>query len=63
MTLTLEKAKELLEEIPEDVQNDPRYQKKFLDLLGDLFDVVGEEWVKEHRVMLSSQWECFLTRV
>jgi len=27
MTLTLEKAKELLEEIPEDVQNDPAIKR------------------------------------
>jgi hypothetical protein len=59
MAVTLKQLKELLGELPEDVQKDPDYQKDFLRIYGALVEDkkdYGHEWVKEHRRMLLSQW-------
>jgi hypothetical protein len=61
--VTLKKAKELYGELPKDVIEDPYYQKEFLILVDEEVKTHGEEWVKEHRVMLLSQWEYVRTLV
>ena len=61
--ITIEKTRELYGELPKDVEEDPYYQKEFLKLVDDEIKNHGEAWVKEHRVMLLSQWEYVRTLV
>ncbi|MGZ5562013.1 MAG: hypothetical protein ACXWER_05875 [Halobacteriota archaeon] len=61
--VTIEKLKELFGELPKDVQQDPYYRKGFLDIYVDLVKHRGEQWVKDHRVLLLSQWDYVRTLV
>jgi len=61
--MNIEKAKELLGELPKDVQEDPYYEKEFLKLTDIVVAQHGEQWVKENREMLLSSWEYVRTLV
>ena len=57
------KAKELLGELPKDIETDSYLRDKFLNLLDGTISRHGEEWVKEHRVMINSGWDYVATLV
>jgi hypothetical protein len=56
--ITAEQAQQLL---GDDVPNDPEILLEFLELLDGVVKDYREEWVKDHKRMLHSQWEYVAT--
>ena len=53
---TIEEFKEMLGELPEDVQKGNYYEKEFLTIMNGVLAREGESWVREHKTMLLEQW-------
>ena len=53
----LRRLEKLFGELPKDVKEDPYYRKEFILIVDGLIHEHGAQWVKDHRVMLLSQWE------
>ena len=60
---TMEEIKEMLgDEFPDDL-TDEIYEKEYLRIMNRMLAREGEQWVREHKVMLASQWEYVRTLV
>ena len=61
---TIEEIEDMLgDEFPKDVKGDDYYEKEFLIIMNGTLAQYGEAWVREHKTMLNSQWECVRTLV
>jgi hypothetical protein len=60
---TIEEWKELLRELPDNVQKDKYYEKEFLTIMNGVLAREGESWVRAHKTMLLSQWTYISTLV
>jgi superkiller protein 3 len=58
--ITVEQARQL---VGDDVPNDPEILPEFLELLDGVVKDHSEEWVKDHKKMLHSQWEYVATLI
>ncbi len=54
---TMEEIKDMLGDTFPDDLTDEIYKKAFLEITNGVIARYGEQWVREHRVMLASQWE------
>jgi hypothetical protein len=53
---TLEEIKEMLgDEFPDDL-TDEIYEKEYLRIMNRMLAREGEQWVRDHRVLLKEQW-------
>ena len=58
---TMEEIKDMLgDEFPDNL-TDEIYKKVFLDNTNSVIAQYGEQWVREHRVMLKEQWNYMRT--
>jgi hypothetical protein len=59
----LRRLEKLFGELPKDVKEDPYYRKEFVNIVDGLIHEHSAQWVKDHRVMLLSQWDYVRTLV
>lgn len=60
---TMEEIKDMLGDTFPDDLTDEIYKKEFLDNTNSVIAQYGEQWVREHKVMLASQWKYVRTLV
>jgi hypothetical protein len=60
---TMEEIKDMLGDTFPDDLTDETYKKEFLDNTNSVIAQYGEQWVREHKVMLASQWKYVRTLV